>query len=174
MSASLPRADKVIARGSWQGAPADRVRLDYEGRFRRRIVLDGEAGLRFLLDLEKPQLLADGDGLALDDGRIVAVEAAEEELAEVSCANADELVRVAWHLGNRHLPVQLLAGKLRIRRDPVIIDMLRGLGAIVTLIEAPFVPEGGAYGHGRVQGHDHAHDHSHSHDHPHHHGHSHG
>ena len=97
--------------------------------------------------------------------------AAAEPLAEVTCDDIDHLVRVAWHLGNRHLPTELLGTCLRIRRDHVIEDMLVKLGAHVTHVSAPFNPEGGAYGHGRTHGHDHGDD---DHSHSHHHGHSHG
>ncbi|MGE3628004.1 MAG: urease accessory protein UreE, partial [Hyphomicrobiales bacterium] len=147
--------------------PADRVVLDYDDRFRRRIVLRGVKGTRFLLELPEPRLLMDGDGLRLDTGAIVAVEAAAEDLAEITCGDARELVRVAWHLGNRHLPAQLMEGRIRIRQDHVIIDMVRQLGASVELIKAPFQPESGAYGQAQAHGHDHGHSHSHSHDHHH-------
>ena len=99
--------------------------------------------------------------------------AAPEPLLEIRCRDAHHLVRVAWHLGNRHLPTQIFEDRLRIRVDHVIEDLARKLGAEVARIEAPFDPEGGAYGHGRTHGHDHGHSHSHSHDHGHAHGHSH-
>lgn len=163
MNPSLPKVVEIVEAGDWSGSAADTVALDYDDRFRRRIVLTGRDGTRVLLDLSEPRLLLDGDGLKLDDGRMVAVEAAAERLAEITCVSQSELVRVAWHLGNRHLPTQLLAGKLRIREDHVIIDMVKRLGAAVVLIEAPFHPEGGAYGHGKVTGHDHGHSHAHAH-----------
>ena len=84
---------------------------------------------------------------------LVEVKAAPERLAEIACADTAALVRVAWHLGNRHLPTQLVGDRLRIREDHVIVAMVKGLGAEVTLINAPFNPEGGAYGHGAVHGH---------------------
>ena len=155
MISHLPRVQEILPKAGFSTRPVDRVVLDYEGRFRRRIVLTGEKGTRFLLELPEPQLLTDGDGLLLSTGEIVAVEAAAESLAEITCASPDDLVRVAWHLGNRHLPTQLMDGKLRIREDHVMIDMVETLGATVTLIRAPFQPEGGAYGHGQVHGHDH-------------------
>jgi len=167
MNPKLPRVETILDAGSWDGPAADTVVLDYDDRFRRRIVLEGQGGTRLLLDLGEPRLLHDGDGLKLDDGRTVVVAAASEKLAEITCADTGELVRVAWHLGNRHLPTQLLAGKLRIRKDHVIIDMVKRLGARVELIDAPFEPEGGAYGHGKVTGHDHGHSHSHDHGHGH-------
>ena len=126
--------------------------------------MTGVNGLAFLLDLAEAEALADGDGLVLDDGRLVAVTAAEP-LAEVTCDDTGHLVRVAWHLGNRHLPTELLGDRLRIRRDHVIEDMLVKLGATVSHVSAPFNPEGGAYGHGRTHGHDHGDDHDHHHGH---------
>lgn len=130
--------------------------------------MTAEGGLAFLLDLPKAEALMEGDGLILEDGGIVEVRAAKEPLLEITCTDQAHLVRVAWHLGNRHLPTELLGDRLRIRSDHVIEDMVRKLGATATGIEAPFNPEGGAYGHGRTHGHDHSHDHSHDHGHHHH------
>jgi urease accessory protein len=121
------------------------VTLDYEGRHRRRFRYVGERGIDFVLDLAQTTLLRDGDGLQLDDGRIVAVKAAPEALVAVSAACADALLRLAWHIGNRHLPAQLSAQRILIRNDAVIVTMLRGLGATVEEITAPFTPERGAY-----------------------------
>ncbi len=97
--------------------------------------------------------LREGDGLVLDSGGIVRVRARPEPLLEIHGHDADTLVRIAWHLGNRHLPVQVLAGRLRIREDHVIADMVRQLGGHAQRVEAPFDPEAGAYAGGR----DHAH-----------------
>jgi urease accessory protein len=163
------RATALKRKGDWSGVAADTVVLDFDHRHRRRLAMTGTGGLGFLLDLAEAEALADGDGLVLEDGRLVTVKAAEEPLAEVTCDDADHLVRVAWHLGNRHLPTELLGTRLRIRRDHVIEDMLVKLGATVAHVSAAFNPEGGAYGHGRTHGHDHN-DHSQDH----HHGHSHG
>src|SRR5579872_4981793 len=152
--------------GSWTGAPADCVVLDHDDRYRRRLAMTGVRGLAFLLDLPEAVMLRAGDGLALEDGRIVEVVAAPEPLAEIRCKDAVALARVAWHLGNRHLPVELTRRALRIRRDHVIEEMARGLGAEVIAIEAPFNPEGGAYAasHAHEHGHDADH-HGHGHDH---------
>jgi urease accessory protein len=142
--------------------------------------------------------LRGGDALVLEDGRLIEVVAAAEPLLEIRGSDPHHLIRVAWHLGNRHLPTQIMPKALRIRRDHVIEAMVKGLGARVIEIEAPFDPEGGAYAggaHGHAHedevhhhhtGHDHAHgdahDHGHHHDHhhhddhgdhEHHHGHSH-
>lgn len=179
----MQRATTVKKAGDWSGAAQDTVVLDFHDRYRRRMRLTGINGGAFLLDLAEATRLRDGDGLVLDGGGIVKVRAADEPLMEIACLNAEHLVRVAWHLGNRHLPTQVKDGRLRIRADHVIGDMARGLGAEVHLISAPFDPEGGAYGDGShpVYGHDHPHDHHHSHshdhsdgadhDHDHHHGH---
>ena len=139
------RADKVIPAGQWSGAPADTVVLDFDERYRRRFAMTGVGGLAFLLDLAEAAMLRGGDGLRLEDGRIVEVVAAPEPLAEIRAADALALTRVAWHLGNRHLPTELMPKALRIRRDPVIEAMAEGLGARVIPLEAPFNPEGGAY-----------------------------
>src|SRR4030088_3053456 len=132
------------------------------------MAMTGTRGLEFLLDLENAIALRGGDALVLEDGRLIEVVAAPEPLLEIRGTDPLHLVRVAWHLGNRHLPTQVMPKGLRIRRDHVIEAMVRGLGARVIEIEAPFDPEGGAYaggGHAQAQAHDHAaHDHS-SHDH---------
>jgi urease accessory protein len=142
--------------GDWNIASAiDRVVLDAGDRNRRRIVLKGEKGTEFLLDFEKPVTLRDGDGLVLDDGSIVLIAAALEALIEISAHSALDTVRLAWHLGNRHTEVQIVGDKLRIRRDHVLEDMLRGLGAHLHAIEAPFDPEQGAPAHEHHHEHDH-------------------
>ncbi len=151
-----PRAIAVEPGGARAGLIEDRVVLDFDRRHRRRIMLKGERGLEFLLDLEQTARLADGDVLRLEDGRRVAVVAAPEPLAEFRCRDLRHLVRVAWHLGNRHLPTMLDGERLLIRRDHVIEAMARGLGAEVVHVTAPFNPEGGAYAGGH--GHHHEHD----------------
>jgi urease accessory protein len=165
------RATQVRAQHLWTQAPADTVVLDFDGRHRRRMAMTGTRGLEFLLDLENATVLRGGDALVLDDNRLIEVVAAPEPLAEIRGSDPQHLVRVAWHLGNRHLPTQIMPKGLRIRRDHVIEAMVKGLGARVIEIEAPFDPEGGAYaggGHGHVpesDPHQHmVHDHS-SHDH---------
>jgi urease accessory protein len=125
----------------------DRVVLDADERHRRRIVLTGEGGTRFLLDLPHATALHDGDGLVLEDGAVVRVVGKREALVEIAAANPRELARLAWHIGNRHTEVEIAGERLRIRRDSVLEEMLRGLGAQLSFIEAPFQPEPGAYGH---------------------------
>jgi urease accessory protein len=192
------RATEVKGQHRWTEAPADTVVLDFDDRHRRRMAMTGTRGLEFLLDLENAIALRGGDALVLEDGRLVEVVAAPEPLLEIRGSDPAHLVRLAWHLGNRHLPTQITAKGLRIRRDHVIEAMVKGLGARVIEIEAPFDPEGGAYaGHAHAgedaahrhagDAHEHAaHDHGHhhhgdhhphdehcDHDHHHHHDHSH-
>jgi len=195
------RATQVNPQHRWTETPTDTVVLDFDDRHRRRVAMTGTRGLAFLLDLENAVALRGGDALVLEDGRLIEVVAAPEPLLEIRGADPHHLIRVAWHLGNRHLPTQIMPKGLRIRRDHVIEAMVKGLGARVVEIEAPFDPEGGAYaggGHGHAHedhahhtGHDHAshqhhdhhhhddhhhgdHDHHDEHcDHEHHHGHSH-
>lgn len=164
------RATKVLGQHRWTQAAADTVVLDFDDRHRRRMVISGTRGLEFLLDLQNATALRGGDALVLEDGRLIEVVAAPEPLVEIRGADPLHLVRVAWHLGNRHLPTQIMAKGLRIRRDHVIEEMVKGLGARIIEIEAPFDPEGGAY----AAPHAHA-DHAHGHDHDdpgHHHGHT--
>ncbi len=151
------RAATVARAGTWPEAEArDRVVLDFDERFRRRKVLYGEGGLQFLLELDAATALRDGDGLALEGGGYVRVAAAPENLIEVKARDAETLARLAWHLGNRHLPVAIKGDRLLIRDDHVIVDMLKGLGADVHKVRAPFDPEGGAYGqHNHDPGHRH-------------------
>ncbi len=139
------RAIAIKAADSWSGQPADHVVLDYDDRHRRRIAMTGNGGTAFLLDLPSPAELRGGDALLLEDGRLVEVVAAPELLLEIRCADAKHLARVTWHIGNRHVPAQMLSNGLRIRRDHVLADLARQLGAEVAEIEAPFTPEGGAY-----------------------------
>ena len=142
------RAREVKVAGAWNTADAvDCVALDAQDRHRRRIVLTGERGITFILDLPRATALRDGDGLLLDDGAIVRVAGNPEPLVEIAAADAPALARLAWHIGNRHVDVQVVGNRLRIRRDHVIEDMLRGLGAVLSPIEAPFDPEPGAYDH---------------------------
>jgi urease accessory protein len=144
----MRRACEIRPAGAWNEASAiDCIALDAHERHRRRIVLTAERGTRFLLDLPRAASLRHGDGLLLDDGAIVRVAGRPEPLVEIAAASAVELARLAWHIGNRHVDLQIVGGALRIRRDHVIEDMLRGLGARLTPIEAAFEPEPGAYDH---------------------------
>ena len=184
------RATKVQGQHRWAQPASDTVVLDFDDRHRRRMAMTGTRGLAFLLDLEAAVALRGGDALLLEDGRLVEVVAAPEPLLEIRGSDPFHLVRLAWHLGNRHLPTQIMGKALRIRRDHVIEEMVKGLGAHVMEIEAPFDPEGGAYATGHAHetagaphahaSHDHgAHDHRGHHvhdehcDHDDHHGHTH-
>ena len=157
------RATDVRGQHRWSEAPADTVVLGFDDRHRRRMAMTGTRGLEFLLDLENAVALRGGDALVLEDGRLIEVVAAAEPLLEIRGADPLHLVRVAWHLGNRHLPTQIMPKGLRIRRDHVIEAMVKGLGARIIEIEAPFDPEGGAYASSHAHATEaHAHAHAHS------------
>ena len=144
----MRRASLVKPFGTWPiDRAADTITLAADDRNRRRLVLTAEHGTTFLLDLPQPVTLRHGDGLVLDDGSIVAVAGEREPLREIDPA-ACSLVRLAWHLGNRHAEIQIMDGRLRIRPDHVLEDMARSFGAAVISIEAPFdpVPAYGAAG----------------------------
>ena len=149
----MRRATQAVAKGAWPEAEAiGAVTLDFDARHRRRIRLETDGAGPVLLDLERAAALHNGDGLKLEQGGWIAVRAAPEPLAEIRPAEAGGLVRLAWHLGNRHCAAEIHADRLYIRRDHVIEAMLRGLGATVTPVGRPFEPERGAY-------HDHGHGH---------------
>jgi len=144
--------------------PADTITLDETARHRRRMKMVSDNGIEFLLDLAEARLLRHGDGLMLDDGRVIEVHAEPEALYEVRASDARHLLALAWQIGNRHLAAQILPDRILIRRDHVIREMLEGLGASVAETSAPFDPEGGAYG-GAHAAHDHGDGHHHHHDH---------
>jgi urease accessory protein len=147
---------------------AGHITLDYEGRFLRRKRLITDEGETFLVELPETVSLAATDGFVLEDGRIIAIFPKAEPLLKVTHS---DLPRIAWHIGNRHTPCQMETSHLLIQRDHVLEEMLRLLGAEIEPMQAPFTPEGGAYGHGRTHGHDHGpSDHNHDHEtHNHHH-----
>src|SRR6266436_10074072 len=154
----MRRAVVVHPRGQWpQESAVDTATLAYLDRHRRRIRLTADSREAFLLDLPRAQHLADGDGLELDGGGYVKVCAAPEAIIEIEAADQESLLRIAWHLGNRHLPLQVRGDRLRIREDHVIAEMVSGLGGLITRREAPFDPEFGAYAAGAAHSH-HAHD----------------
>jgi urease accessory protein len=171
------RAANVLPAGGWD---KDRERgtatLDWDERHRRRRSLISDQGEAFLLDLAEAARLGEGDGLALEDGSVIRVVAKPEPVLEIEAGTAG-LARLAYHLGNRHLAIQIFADRLVIRDDAVIADMIAGLGGVATRRALPFNPEGGAYG-GHASHdhdhHDHDHEHEHEHDHDHEHGHEHG
>jgi len=140
------RALKVLPAGGYAAADViDAIELDYDRRHRRRLRFVTASGAEILLDLREAIHIRDGDAMALEDGSCIAVRAAPESLLEIAAADADTLARLAWHLGNRHLSVQFLPGRLRILQDHVIAEMIRQLGGEVQEVAAPFDPESGAY-----------------------------
>ncbi|MEH6523004.1 urease accessory protein UreE [Sulfitobacter sp.] len=155
---TLPIAQILHRTGHWTG-PTEHCELDYTERFLRRKRLTTASGDAFIVDLAQTTSLDDGDALELDTGTLVQIKASAEALLKIT---GSDLVRLAWHVGNRHTPCQINADHLLIQADPVIGHMLEHLGATVEAIDAPFTPEGGAYGHGRIHSHEHvatAHDH---------------
>ncbi len=132
--------------GHWpKEKAAGSLTLDFDARHRRRIRLTTDQGEDVLLDLPKAIAMADGDALQLEDGRLLKVQAAAEPIVEIRHKDPHQLMRLAWHLGNRHLPVEVRDQVLRIRPDHVIEEMLHRFGAELVKLEAPFQPEGGAY-----------------------------
>ncbi|MCB2102187.1 MAG: urease accessory protein UreE [Rhodobacterales bacterium] len=174
----MKRAVAVRTAGTWTPPPeAGTITLPYDQRHRRRIRMEDDRGLPFLLDLPNAVLLADGDGLEMEDGGVVMVKAARERVADLHFDRAMDAMRVAWHVGNRHTAVQVLSDRtLRIAHDHVLVAMAEGLGARAEELVAPFQPEGGAYasGHGHAHSHGHGHGHGHGHEQGHGHGHTHG
>lgn len=141
----MRRAFQVLGHGHYSPERiCDCVLLDFDLRNRRRIVLRTESGDELLLDLQEVARLRDRDALVLNDGSLVVIHAKPEPLLEIS-ADSHTLMRTAWHLGNRHIPVQFTEKALRIRNDHVLSGMVKRLGANVCRIIAPFDPEGGAY-----------------------------
>lgn len=156
---SLRRAIEVLPAGTWSmSETVGQVTLGFDDRHRRRVRLVDDAGEAFLLDLDDATRMADGDGLRLDTGGIVRVCAANEDVLDIRCDDPRDTARMAWHIGNRHLPTQVLEdGTLRIRADHVIAEMLTRLGAVVEAKAASFNPEPGAYDEGVAHGHGHDH-----------------
>ncbi|MFQ1699586.1 urease accessory protein UreE [Loktanella agnita] len=139
------------------GDVADTVSLTYDARLLRRKRLISARGEPFLVDLPQTSSVDAGHVFVLEDGRQIAVVAADEPLMRVT----GDLVRLAWHIGNRHAPCAITSDGLVVQREKVMRAMLEQLGATVTDFDGPFTPEGGAYGHGRTMGHDHSHSHAH-------------
>ena len=121
------------------------VTLDHEARHRRRVALTTDDGETILLDLEKATVLDDGDALTLDDGRLILVKAAPQKLLRITADNPLRLLRIAWHIGNRHTPAEITPDALFIEDDHVLAEMVRGLGCHVVAVDRPFRPERGAY-----------------------------
>ena len=157
----MRRAIAVVAERSWpEDETVGAITLAFHDRHRRRVRMTDEAGDDFLLDLPQAAVLRDGDGLALEGGGFIRVRAAPEAVADIAAGSPEHLARLAWHIGNRHVPAQVLqGGVIRILDDHVLVDMARGLGAEIVRRRAPFAPEAGA----DAAGHGHAHDHGHEH-----------
>ena len=165
----MSRATSVLATADRRDRPViDTVILDYAQRSAQKIAVTGAKGSTVEIDLHQPVRLRTDDLLLLDDGPLVEVVAAPEPLIEARAADVSALSRLAWHLGDRHVLVQVMPNRIRARRDAAVEALLKSLGAKVALIEAPFEPEGGAYPSSHGYAH---HDHDHA---PDHHGHSHG
>ncbi len=162
------RATKILRQGGYSAVPFDLVVLSHDERHLRRKKLKLVHEDEVLVDLPHAVLLNHGDALVLDDGRLVEVIAAEEELLEIAAGSGASLGELAWHIGNRHLAAQIEPDRILIAYDHVIAGMLEGLGATIRRINEPFTPVRGAYdgGHShREHSHEHGHDHSHGHSH---------
>ncbi len=149
----MRRAIDVRRAGCWpQGQALASLTLEFGDRHRRRIRLEDDAGEPLLLDLPRATLLADGDALVLENGDLVRVRAAPENVLDIAPQDLEHGLRIAWHVGNRHVPLQVLpGGSLRILADHVLANMLTGLGARLVERSAPFDPEAGAYADGGAQ-----------------------
>lgn len=147
MTDTLPVAREIVP--AEPGDPT--VSLTHEDRLLRRKRVSSDDGIPFLVDLPIARDVRPGEAFLLSDGTRVAVLAATQALIDVR----GDLARLAWHIGNRHTPCQIERDRLLIAADHVLEGMLRGLGAELRPITAPFAPEGGAYGHGRTMGHSH-------------------
>ena len=146
MDEYIPIARRVLRAGTWpQGKAAGTVRLDYQGRQRRRRRLVTEDGRAFMLDLAESMRLADGDALVLEHGALIRVAAEIESLLDIHAPDQTTLLRIIWHLGNRHLPVEIVDGGLRTTADHVVAAMVEKLGARADMVHAVFTPETGAY-----------------------------
>jgi urease accessory protein len=152
----MRRAEKYYHPGHWTGAAVATLTLPYADRHRRRILLKDDSGEPFLLDLPHATRLDHGGGLEVEPGRFIKVCAAIEDVTDICCQSAVHTAQVAWHIGNRHAPLQVLEdGRLRIVSDHVLGQMLEGLGAHLQAARAPFAPEGGAYKNGHQYEHSH-------------------
>lgn len=203
----MRRIEKVVGRGQAVAKAllrrAPTLTLPFESRSRSRLAATLDNGEEVALFLPRGTVLRDGDALVAEDGGLVRVIAAPQPVLRATCVDPHILLRAAYHLGNRHTPVEVGPDYLQLEHDPVLRDLLLRLGLTVIAIEAPFEPEAGAYGGGHKHGHDqtfeedyalaqhayherhgqdggdghrhgHSHDHGHGHSHGHGHGHGHG
>jgi urease accessory protein len=164
----MPRAARVIAAAERRGREiADTLILDYAKRSAGAFAATGLKGGAYDIALAEPRRLRTDDLLELDDGTLIEVVAAPEPLIEARAGDLAGLMRLAYHLGDRHVPAEVLPNRVRVRREAALETLLRSLGAKLVTIEAPFEPEGGAYAASHGHGHDHQHHHGHEHDHGH-------
>jgi urease accessory protein len=170
------RAISVVRKAAVrQDRVVDSLTLDHDDRNRRRLALKADGGLDVLLDLDKATALGDGDAVKLEDGRLVLIKAAPQSLLEIRAENPLRLMRVAWHIGNRHTPAEITADAIYIENDHVLAEMVRGQGCAMNAVTRPFQPERGAYDHDHANCDHPSHDHgSHAHHDHAHHGHDHG
>lgn len=155
----MRRVTKTLINGSWEGGALSSVTLSFQNRYRRKLRMCDDKGMEFFLDLAETTQLFDGDALVLDDGDLICVKAAKEDILEISCETVNQLARIAWHIGNRHIPAQFLDNNtFRILYDHVLESMVVGLGAKTLRRKLPFSPERGAYSESNISnGHPHAH-----------------
>jgi len=154
------RATSIIRREAVdQDRIVDVITLDHGDRHRRRIVLNADGGTTFLLDLGKADVLEDGDAILLDSGWLVEVKAASERLVAIRTGDTLDLLTIAWHIGNRHVPAEITREVIYIAYDHVLVDMLQGLGAKIEIVDRPFCPVRGAYHNHEHGGHHHGHGH---------------
>lgn len=180
----MPRATKVLRAGDARpGRPTDTLMLDFDRRQTKQGFFFTGKGTCVEFDFPEPPGLVTDDALVLDDGGLIEIVADAEPLIEARIPDPAVLARTAWRLGDRHVPVQVFANRLRLRRDTDVEALLAGTGAKLTPLQAPFEPDGAsvhggdhAHHHHHGDEHAHAHDHVHDHhdDHAHHHGHDHG
>ena len=155
----MRRVRQILIDGSWEGNVVSSVTLSYQNRYRRKLRMCDDKGMEFFLDLAQTTQLFEGDALVLDDGDLICVKAAKEDILEISCETVNQLTRIAWHIGNRHIPAQFLENNTcRIVYDHVLQGMVVGLGARALRKKLPFSPERGAYSDSNISGgHPHAH-----------------
>lgn len=155
----MRRVRQILIDGSWEGNVVSSVTLSYQNRYRRKLRMCDDKGMEFFLDLAQTTQLFEGDALVLDDGDLICVKAAKEDILEISCETVNQLTRIAWHIGNRHIPAQFLENNTcRILYDHVLQGMVVGLGARALRKKLPFSPERGAYSDSNISGgHPHAH-----------------
>jgi urease accessory protein len=161
-----------IVRGAYKIEIKGQLELPFDMRQKSRFKTKLASGEEVGVMLPRGEILRGGDLVTTSDGRIIEVIAQPEKVLHVECATSVALAKIAYHLGNRHVPVEVSDGYLRLGDDHVLERMLEGLGAKVSRTTAPFEPEAGAYGgaeheHGTAKIHDHHDDHDHSHDHDH-------